>query len=326
MGNEYNWDMPKVRLDILLVERGLAESRAKAQALVMAGQVRVDGQVELKASAQVHPSVQLDLETGPRFVSRGGDKLEAALTSFPVEVAGRICADVGASTGGFTDCLLQHGAAKVYAIDVGKGLLHWKLRTDPRVVVMEETNARYVESLPETVDLVTIDASFISLKLLLPVVKGWFTPAPLAPSGNSPHLQSKWGETEGGVIALIKPQFEAGRKETARNKGVISDPAIHQSVVNDILAFAQVQGFTVRGQITSPVLGPKGNVEFLVWLEIKFNPTTDLRHSCIRAILCGGKESRHGNPQAHSSRAGQKRHLYGTLSHQRWVGLPGQLR
>lgn len=271
MGNEYNWDMPKVRLDILLVERGLTESRAKAQAIIMAGQVRVNGQVEIKPSAQISPEARLDLETGPRFVSRGGEKLEAALTSFPVEVAGRICADVGASTGGFTDCLLQHGAAKVYAIDVGKGLLHWKLRTDPRVVVMEETNARYVESLPEPVNLVTIDASFISLKLLLPVVKGWFGP----PSG-SPHFCEMGGETEGGggeVIALIKPQFEAGRKETARNKGVIRDPAVHKAVLEGVLAFAQTLGFTVRGQITSPVLGPKGNIEFLVWLGITPPPT-----------------------------------------------------
>ena len=174
----YNGSMPKMRLDLLLVERGLAESRAKAQALVMAGQVRVDGQVEFKASAQIAPEAHIDLEMGPRFVSRGGDKLEAALLAFPLEVSGRICADVGASTGGFTDCLLQHGAAKVYTIDVGKGILHWKLRSDPRVLVMEATNARYVESLPEPVSLVTIDASFISLKILLPVVKGWFLPSP----------------------------------------------------------------------------------------------------------------------------------------------------
>ncbi len=271
MGNEYNWDMLKVRLDILLVERGLAESRAKAQAIIMAGQVRVDGQVVAKAASNIPNDANITVDKGPRFVSRGGDKLEAALTSFPVEVAGRVCADVGASTGGFTDCLLQHGAAKVYAIDVGKGLLHWKLRTDSRVVVMEETNARYVKSLPEAVDLVTIDASFISLKILLPVVKRWFAP----PSG-SPHFDEMGGvprRGEGGVIALIKPQFEAGRKETARNKGVIRDPAIHQSVVNDILAFAQAQGFAVRGQITSPVLGPKGNVEFLAWLGTTPPPT-----------------------------------------------------
>lgn len=157
--------MPRTRLDLLLVERGLAESRTLAQRLVMAGQVRVDGQLVLKPSTPVLPGVRLDLDAGPRFVSRGGEKLEAALTAFPIRVEGRICADVGASTGGFTDCLLQHGAARVYAIDVGKGLLHWKLRTDPRVIIMEETNARFVESLPEPLGLVTIDASFISLKI-----------------------------------------------------------------------------------------------------------------------------------------------------------------
>jgi len=265
--------MQKVRLDLLLVERGLTESRTKAQALVMAGQVRVDGQVELKASAAIFPDARLDLETGPRFVSRGGDKLEAALTTFPVNVTGRVCADVGSSTGGFTDCLLQHGAAKVYAIDVGRGLLHWKLRTDSRLVVMEETNARHVANLPEPVSLVTMDASFISLKILLPVVKRWLGP----PSGYhsaalrvqvSPHFEEMGGEQEGGVIALIKPQFEAGRKETARNKGVIRDPGVHKAVLTDVLTFAQGQGFGVRGLMRSPLVGPKGNVEFLAWLGI----------------------------------------------------------
>ncbi|MDP2994771.1 MAG: TlyA family RNA methyltransferase, partial [Anaerolineales bacterium] len=226
--------MQKVRLDLLLVERGLTESRAKAQALVMAGQVRVDGQVELKASAAVTPDARLDLETGPRFVSRGGEKLEAALTNFPVDVTGRVCADVGSSTGGFTDCLLQHGAAKVYAIDVGKGLLHWKLRTDPRLVVMEGTNARHVEKLPEQVSLVTMDASFISLKILLPVVKNWLRPSPpplLPPAGEGGGGRGAGGE---GVIALITPQFEAGRKETSRNKGVIRDPEVHKAVLMDV--------------------------------------------------------------------------------------------
>ena len=254
--------MQKVRLDLLLVERGLAESRAKAQALVMAGQVRVNGEVEIKASAQVVPEARLDLEMGPRFVSRGGDKLEAALLDFPLNISGRVCADVGASTGGFTDCLLQHGAAKVYTIDVGKGILHWKLRSDSRVLVMEETNARYVEALPEPVSLVTIDASFISLKILLPVVKNWF-PSPLPPS--SP------GRGAGGddsVIALIKPQFEAGRKESAKHKGVIRDPVLHRSILLDVLAFAQAQDFGLRGLLRSPVLGPKGNVEFLAWLGV----------------------------------------------------------
>jgi len=249
--------MQKERLDVLLVERGLAESRAKAQALIMAGQVRVDGQVEFKASSSIPPGARLDLETSPRFVSRGGDKLEAALITFPVDVAGRICADVGSSTGGFTDCLLQHGAARVYAIDVGKGLLHWKLRTDSRLVVMEGTNARHVESLPEPVSLITVDAAFISLKILLPVMKGWLT----APQPHFPY-----GKGDGDVVALIKPQFEAGRKETARNKGVIRDPEVHKVVLMDVLTFAQAHGFVVLGLMRSPLLGPKGNVEFLAWL------------------------------------------------------------
>jgi 23S rRNA (cytidine1920-2'-O)/16S rRNA (cytidine1409-2'-O)-methyltransferase len=254
--------MPKVRLDLLLLERGMAESRAKAQALVMAGQVRVDGQVELKASAQINPEARLDLEMGPRFVSRGGNKLEAALLAFPLDVAGCICADVGASTGGFTDCLLQHGAARVYTIDVGKGILHWKLRSDPRVVVMEETNARYVESLPEPVSLVTMDASFISLKILLPVVKDWL------PLNTPPSPEGRRAGGEAGVLALIKPQFEAGRKESARHKGVIRDPSVHKAILLDVLTFAQAQGFGVQGLLRSPVLGPKGNVEFLAWLGV----------------------------------------------------------
>ncbi len=180
--------MPKVRLDVLLVERGLAESRAKAQALIMAGQVRVAGQTALKPATAIPADSELSVDSGPRFVSRGGEKLDAALEAFAIDVNGLTCTDVGSSTGGFTDCLLQRGAARVYAIDVGKGILHWKLRNDPRVVVMEETNARFVESLPERIDFVTIDASFISLKILLPVVKKWL------PNPPPPSLPGKGGE------------------------------------------------------------------------------------------------------------------------------------
>lgn len=255
--------MPKVRLDVLLVERGLAESRAKAQALIMAGQVRVAGQTTFKPATAVPADSQLTVDSGPRFVSRGGEKLETALEAFAVDVNGLVCADVGASTGGFTDCLLQRGALKVYAIDVGKGILHWKLRNDPRVMVMEETNARFVETLPEPVDLVTVDASFISLKILLPVVKRWLGPNPPAP-----RFPSREGGMGGlGVIALIKPQFEAGRKDVSRGDGVIRDPAIHKQVLLDVLGFAQQEGLAVRGLIKSPLLGPKGNAEFLVWLD-----------------------------------------------------------
>jgi len=257
--------MPKVRLDVLLVERGLAESRAKAQALIMAGQVRVADQVTLKPGTAVSTNSVLTVDSGPRFVSRGGEKLDAALEAFDINVAGWVCADVGASTGGFTDCLLQRDAAKVYAIDVGKGILHWKLRNDPRVVVMEETNARFVESLPEQVSLVTVDASFISLKILLPVVKKWISPSPPIPTSTSLPLRSA-RVGEGNIIALIKPQFEAGKKDVSRGDGVIRNPEIHKQVLLDILAFAQKEGFQIRGLIKSPLLGPKGNAEFLVWL------------------------------------------------------------
>ena len=253
--------MPKNRLDVLLVERGLAESRAKAQALIMAGQVRVNDQVALKPATAVDSKSALTVDSGPRFVSRGGEKLDAALEAFALDVKGLVCADVGASTGGFTDCLLQHGAEKVYAIDVGKGILHWKLRNYPRVVVMEETNARHVESLPESVSLVTVDASFISLKILLPVIKSWLFPLSSFVEGGNMK------EERNDVVALIKPQFEAGRRDVSRGDGVIRDPAIHRQVLLDVLNFAQAEGFSVRGLIKSPLLGPKGNAEFLVWLQ-----------------------------------------------------------
>jgi 23S rRNA (cytidine1920-2'-O)/16S rRNA (cytidine1409-2'-O)-methyltransferase len=237
-------------LDVLLAERGLAESRARAQALIMAGQVRISGQVALKAAQMVALDADVTVDAGPRFVSRGGEKLDAALAILAMDVQGLTCADVGASTGGFVDCLLQRGAARVYAIDVGKGILHWNIRNDPRVVVMESTNARLVESLPESIDLVTIDASFISLRILLPVVKRWLKPA------------------HGCVVALIKPQFEAGKKDVARGEGVIRDPAIHRQVLLDVLGYAQGEGWGLRGLIRSPLLGPKGNVEFLAWLDL----------------------------------------------------------
>jgi 23S rRNA (cytidine1920-2'-O)/16S rRNA (cytidine1409-2'-O)-methyltransferase len=277
--SNYNNVVTKMRLDVLLVERGLAESRAKAQALIMAGQVRVDGQTALKPAAAIEPGAALTVDSGPRFVSRGGEKLEAALEAFHIQVGGLTCADVGASTGGFTDCLLQRGAAKIYAMDVGKGLLHWKLRSDPRVIVMEDTNARFVESLPEKISLVTIDASFISLKVLLPVVKKWLAPLRLPPNsqnfGGVPRRPSRPGGLpartggEGGVIVLVKPQFEAGKKEVSRGRGVIRDPEIHRQVLLDVLTFARSEGFGLRGLIKSPLLGPKGNTEFLAWLGVE---------------------------------------------------------
>jgi 23S rRNA (cytidine1920-2'-O)/16S rRNA (cytidine1409-2'-O)-methyltransferase len=237
--------MKKVRIDKLLVDRGLAESRSKAQRLVMAGQVRVNDQLVYKSADSYPADVIIEVQPGPKFVSRGGEKLAAAINYFDLHIQGKVCADVGASTGGFSDCLLQNGARKVYAIDVGRGILHWKIRQDARVVVMEGVNARYLAKLPEAMNLVTIDASFISLKLLLPVVHGW-----LAESG-------------GEAVVLIKPQFEVGRDVAARNKGVIRDRDVHKQVLLEIVSFAMDSGFKVKGLMKSPLKGPKGNVEFL---------------------------------------------------------------
>jgi 23S rRNA (cytidine1920-2'-O)/16S rRNA (cytidine1409-2'-O)-methyltransferase len=239
----------KTRLDVLLAERGLADSRSLAQKLILSGAVRVAGQVVGEPDRKVPSDAEIEIDRGPRFVSRGGEKLEPALVAFGRgDLHGALCADVGASTGGFSDCLLQHGASKVYAIDVGYGVLHWKIRSDPRVVVMERTNARHLERLPEVVELVTIDASFISLRILLPVIRQWFPP-----SG---------GET----IALIKPQFEAGREAVSQGAGVIRDPRVHQKVLEQILVFARDSGFGLKGLVKSSLKGPKGNVEFLVYL------------------------------------------------------------
>ena len=185
----YNIAMPKIRLDTSLFEQGLAESQELAQRLVMAGKVRVNGQLAVAPSQMIRPDAKLSVDSGKKFVSRGGHKLAAALEAFSLNVQNLVCADAGASTGGFTDCLLQNGAAKVYAIDVGHGILAWELRNDPRVIVMEQTNARHVEKLAEPVDLVVIDASFISLKVLLPAIKGWF--APLAPPLSPPQAGGK---------------------------------------------------------------------------------------------------------------------------------------
>jgi 23S rRNA (cytidine1920-2'-O)/16S rRNA (cytidine1409-2'-O)-methyltransferase len=241
--------MTDCRVDELLVERGLVVSRQLAQRLVMAGRVKVNGQPVLKASQKVAPDAQIEIVPLPRFVSRGGEKLAAALEHFPVTVAGAVCADIGASTGGFTDCLLQAGAAKVYAIDVGYGILAWKIRQDGRVVVMEKTNARFLERLPEPIDLVTMDASFISVKTLLPGIYQWY------------------GAQGGQAVILIKPQFEAEKSEVNRGKGVIRDVQVYQRVLAGILAFAREIGFGTRGLMISPLLGPKGNHEFLAWLE-----------------------------------------------------------
>lgn len=260
--------MVKKRIDILLVERDLAESRNRAQRLVMAGEVRVNGEMVHKASTQVDENARIEIKERPKYVSRGGKKLAAAIEAFNVDLDGKVCADVGASTGGFTDCLLQFGANKVYAIDVGYGILHWKLRQDPRVVVMERTNARYLDILPEPIDLVTIDASFISLGLILPAVKGWF--------------ENDVGQT----IALIKPQFEAGRKAAAVHAGVIKDEEVHQRVLEETLGKAIALGFYPVGLIPSPIMGPKGNVEFLVDLRLQgFDCVNGMTELIWKALL-----------------------------------------
>lgn len=243
-------DKNKERLDILLVETGLAASRELARRLIMAGEVSVNGQMVDKPGHHVARDSALVLRAAPRFVSRGGDKLEAALTAFPIPVADQVCADVGASTGGFTDCLLQHGARKVYAIDVGYGQLDYRLRQDARVVVMDRTNARYVDSLPEAVGLVTVDASFISLRLLLPAIKRWLI-----------------GRESATVVTLIKPQFEAGKQDVGKG-GVVKSPEVHRRVLHEVLSAAVSEGFTPAGLIRSPLKGPAGNVEFLMWLSL----------------------------------------------------------
>ncbi len=232
-----------------MVERGLAETRSMAQRFIVAGQVRVSGQRVVKASSVFEPEVDIRIDRGPRFVSRGGEKLAAALAAFPIPVTDVVCADVGASTGGFTDVLLQNGAARVHAIDVGRGILHWKLRNDARVVVHEGTNVRHLPALPEPVGLIAIDVSFISLKLVLPVTRAWL------------------GAAGGNIVALIKPQFEAGRAQASRGKGVIRDPTVHVEVQREILGFAVKTGLTVKGLMPSPLKGPKGNIEFLAWLQ-----------------------------------------------------------
>ncbi|MBN1309909.1 MAG: TlyA family RNA methyltransferase [Anaerolineae bacterium] len=238
----------KVRLDVLLFDRGLVESRELGRRLIMAGEVLVDDHPMTKPGVSVRSDVAIRVKQKPRFVSRGGDKLVAALEQFEITLVGWVCADVGASTGGFTDCLLQAGADRVYAIDVGYGQLAWTLRGDARVVVMERTNARYLESLPEQVDFACIDASFISLGLLLPVVRNWLTP-------------------HGQVVALVKPQFEAGRDKVGKG-GVVRDPAIHSEVLLNIAETARQQDFVVLGVIHSPLRGPSGNIEFLMWLGV----------------------------------------------------------
>lgn len=240
----------KTRLDVLLVERGLQESRQKAQATIMSGLVYVKGQKVDKPGTAVLNDAEIEIRGNTlQYVSRGGLKLEKAMATFPVDLNDTICADIGASTGGFTDCMLQNGAKKVYAVDVGYGQLAWKLRSDERVVCMERTNARYLthEQIPDELDFASVDVSFISLKLILPPLCSLLK--------------------EGGHVAcLVKPQFEAG-KEKVGKKGVVRDPEVHQEVLEHFLDHAKEAGFTVLGLTYSPIRGPEGNIEYLGYLE-----------------------------------------------------------
>ena len=245
----------KTRLDVLLTERGLLDSRQKAQATIMSGIVFVNGQRVDKVGTAVSNDALIEIRgTTLPYVSRGGLKLEKAMQTFPLTLTGKICADIGASTGGFTDCMLQNGAKKVYAVDVGYGQLDWKLRNDARVVCMERTNARYLthEEIPEELDFASVDVSFISLKLIFPALYGLLR--------------------EGGEIAcLIKPQFEAGREKVGK-KGVVRDPAVHLEVLEHFLIHAKENHFTVLGITYSAIRGPEGNFEFLGFLRKSEEP------------------------------------------------------
>ncbi|HEU4324825.1 MAG TPA: TlyA family RNA methyltransferase [Roseiflexaceae bacterium] len=288
----------KIRLDQLLVQRGLAENRSKAQALILAGAVRVAGQARQKPGDQVLPDAALELRESLPYASRGGYKLAHALDAFALDPAGLAALDAGASTGGFTDVLLQRGATRVYAVDVGYGLLDWRLRQDPRVVPIERTNIRYLEALPEPesgerrtengepsaeesgvsapqppapgpqppatqADCAVIDVSFISLRLVLPAVQRLVRP-------------------EGWIVALVKPQFEAGQEQVGKG-GVVRDPAVHAAVLRDVLGFAAANGLPPHGLTRSPITGPAGNIEFLAWLGGP-GPNLDIEQA-IRNVL-----------------------------------------
>jgi 23S rRNA (cytidine1920-2'-O)/16S rRNA (cytidine1409-2'-O)-methyltransferase len=257
----------KERLDRLLVERGLAESAAQAQRLIMAGEVSVEGSVQTKPGQRFAGDVTIEVREPARFVSRGGGKLAAALDDFKLDVRGMTAIDVGASTGGFTDCLLQRGVARVYAVDVGYGLLAWKLRTDPRVTVLERTNIRHLASLPDQAlaDLAVIDASFISLALVLPAT------LPLL----QPNAQ---------IIALVKPQFEANSAQVEEG-GVVRNPAVHRQVIQTVGALAADLGWYVAGLTVSPLPGPAGNREFLLWLRRTPSPGFELDEATERLLL-----------------------------------------
>ena len=255
----------KIRLDRLLVERGLVQTRSRGQILVMAGEVRVGGATAVKPAMMVTKDAQVEIITPMPFVGRGGYKLDAALEVFAIDVEGKTCADVGACTGGFTDVMLQRGAHRVYSIDVGYGQLDWKLRQDERVVPLERTNARYLESLPELINFAAIDVSFISLALIIPAVR-------------------KWLSTEFDIVALVKPQFEAGPRDVAKG-GIVRNPEVHRRVLTNFIGWARSQQLALTGLIRSPIKGASGNVEFLAWLRWAEESSFDVEQAIQTAIL-----------------------------------------
>ena len=259
--------MEKKRLDVLLVEKGLAESREKAKAIIMSGIVYVEGEKEDKAGSSFPENANIEVRGKTlKYVSRGGLKLEKAMESFPVELTDKVCMDVGASTGGFTDCMLQNGASKVYSVDVGYGQLAWKLRQDERVVCMEKTNIRYVtpEDIEDRIEFASVDVSFISLSKVLPVLMELLT-------------------DDGEAVCLIKPQFEAGREKVGK-KGVVRDKSVHIEVIENVTAFAIDAGFAVCGLDFSPIKGPEGNIEYLMYIR-KGSPKEELTEASIKELV-----------------------------------------
>lgn len=266
----------KERLDIVLVQRNLAASREKAKSIIMEGLVYVNGQKSDKPGAPVKEDDQIEIRGEVlRYVSRGGKKLEKAMQVFPIQLNGCVCIDIGASTGGFTDCMLQNGAAKVYSVDVGYGQLAWSLRNDPRVINLERTNIRYIteDQIPEKVDFISVDVSFISLTLVLPVA--W-------------KLLKEGAE----MVCLVKPQFEAGKDKVGK-KGVVRDPAVHAEVLREFLRYAPECGFGVRGLDFSPIRGPEGNIEYLAWLKkgAESIPEPDIDALVAASHAAHGKDS-----------------------------------
>ena len=271
----------KERLDVLLVKRGLAPSREKAKAVIMSGIVYVNGQKEDKAGASFEETAAVEVRgSSLRYVSRGGLKLEKAVTAFGLALEGAVCADIGASTGGFTDCMLQNGAARVYSVDVGHGQLDWKLRNDPRVVCMEKTNVRYLtpDQIGEPADFASIDVSFISLTMVLGPVREILKPG-------------------GRVVALIKPQFEAGREKVGK-KGVVREKSTHLEVIEKVISFAAEHGFAILGLDYSPIRGPEGNIEYLLYLqktEERQKPPAGIRPETIVDVAHGALDRPRGD-------------------------------